>query len=63
MDGGCILGLGLYQAAPVEAEDDGSLSSEWLLWDEDVCSDFMVSDFFVGGLDEVQAGEFGVRLD
>lgn len=57
------MGLGLYQAAAVEAEDDGSLSCEWLLGDEDVCSDFMVSDFLVGGLDEVQAGEFGVRLD
>jgi hypothetical protein len=53
----------LYQAAAVEAEDDGSLFCEWLLGDEDVCSDFMVSDFLVGGLDEVQAGEFGVRLD
>jgi hypothetical protein len=53
----------LYQTAAVEAEDYGSLACELLLWDEDVCSDFMVSDFLVGGLDEVQTGEFGVRLD
>lgn len=43
----------------MEPDDDGSFASVGLLGDEDVCSDFVVVDFLVGGLDEVQACEFG----
>lgn len=43
----------------MEPDDDGSFASVGLLGDENVCSDFVVVDFLVGGLDEVQACEFG----
>lgn len=45
-----------YQAAAVEADYYGSLSCVLLLGNENVCSDFVVVDLLVGGLDEVQAG-------
>lgn len=49
-----------YQTPAVEAQDCRSGTDMGRLRDEDVCADGVVSDLFVGGLDDVEAGEFWV---
>lgn len=40
----------------MEADEDGSFPCVGLLGNQNICSDLVVVDFFVGGLDKVQAG-------
>lgn len=48
-----------YEAAAVEAHDDGPFAGQWRFGDEDVGADFVVRNRFVGRLEDLEALEFG----